>query len=213
VSQSLTQDQGYPTWLVFYEGGNKVDFTLADTKRLSDMIETERLDGLYDRGFRVIVDKQGITKQLPEASGKVSIDSRPTQAEFTAVVEEFWFEGAHIPRYLSRNELWVVKVRDRTMKENLLKMLEWHAIATSDEPLDVWYIGSHMKDWADRDTWEELGKTFAHFDAKDSWRGLIATMNLFRRVARETADRAGLEYPSEVDQGVTKYIASFEGRF
>jgi aminoglycoside 6-adenylyltransferase len=210
LSQSLTQDQGYPTRLVFYEGGNKVDFTLADTKRLTDMVQVRKLDGLYDRGYRVIVDKRGITKSLPGASGRFPIVTRPTQAEFTAVVEEFWFEAAHIPRYLLRNELWVVKFRDWTMKGNLLKLLQWHAIATSSTPTDVWYIGIHMKDWLEPEIWRECHDVFAHFDAKDSWRGLIATINLFRRVATETADRAGLDYPTRVDRDATDYIRDFE---
>lgn len=36
-------------------------------------------------------------------------------------------EGGH----LLREELWVVKARDWTMKVMLLQMLEWHAVATS----------------------------------------------------------------------------------
>jgi aminoglycoside 6-adenylyltransferase len=213
VSQAFNEGQEYPTRLVFYEGGTKVDFTLASTKRLTDMIQNRRLDGLYERGYRVIIDKRGITKDLPAPSGQFPIVTGPTQAEFTAAVEEFWFEAAHIPRYLSRNELWVTKFRDWTIKENLLKMLEWHAIVTRKEPIDVWYIGSHMEEWVDPEIWRELRSVFSHFDPKDSWRGLLATINVFRRLATETANRAGLDYPNEIDRCVTGYIKSFEGRF
>ena len=36
VSHSLTQERDYPTRLIFYEGGLKVDFTLADSGWLTD---------------------------------------------------------------------------------------------------------------------------------------------------------------------------------
>jgi aminoglycoside 6-adenylyltransferase len=213
VSKAFDEGQEYPTRLVFYESGTKVDFTLASTRRLTDMIRTRKLDDLYERGYKVIVDKQGITKDLPKPSGRFPTIVVPTQEQFTAAVEEFWFEAAHIPRYLSRNELWVAKVRDWTMKENLLKILEWHAAATSRAPIDVWYIGSHMKDWVDQVIWQELHGVFSHFDVKDSWSGLLATISLFRRLATETAERAGLDYPNEIDASVTEYITSFKEKF
>jgi aminoglycoside 6-adenylyltransferase len=117
----------YPTRLVVYEGGSKVDFTVAGVRRLEEM--TERLDPLYERGYRVLVDKASLAGGLPPASGALRPHATPVQSEFDAVIEEFWFEVTHLPGYLARGELWVVKFRDWTMKEDLLKMLEWHTVA------------------------------------------------------------------------------------
>jgi hypothetical protein len=39
--------------------------------------------------------------------------------------------SAHIPPYLARGELWVVKFRDGTMKRMLLRLVEWDALAPS----------------------------------------------------------------------------------
>ncbi len=100
--------------------------------------------------------------------------------------------------------------RDWTMKEMLLEVLEWHAIAS--KPTDLWHIGHRMREWIDTKTWQEIGSIFGHFDATDSWRALIATMDLFRRVGRETATQLGLEYPERTDAYITKYVLSFEER-
>lgn len=213
VSKSFNEGQEYPTRLVFYEGGTKVDFTLASTKRVTDMIRARKLDSIYERGYKVLIDKRGVTKDLPVPTGQFPRVATPTQEEFTATVEEFWFEAAHIPRYLTRNELWVAKFRDWTMKKNLLKMLEWHAIATGGVPIDVWYIGSHLKDWVDPEIWRDLHDVYSRFDSKDSWRGLIATINLFRRITTVTAERLRLDYSKEIDRSVTQYLTSFEGKF
>jgi len=212
VYQPLFQDQEYPTRLVVYEGGNKVDFTLADPRRVLDMVERGRLDDLYERGYQVLLDKTGLTRDLPRPSGGFPIVPLPEQADFQTVVEEFWFEAAHIPKYLLRDELWVVKFRDWTMKCDLLKLLEWHAIATSAEPVDVRYIGTHANRWVDEQTWSELQDVFARFAAADSWRALLASMKLMRRLGREIQQHSDLIYPQQVDDHISAYILSFEGR-
>ena len=212
VSLSLSEGQPYPTRLVFYEGGAKVDFRLCTRERITAMLAANALDDLYERGYRVLLDKEGVTSGLPEASGSFPVAKLPTQQQFSAVVNEFWFEAAHIPRYLLRDELWVAKTRDWTMKQLLLRMLEWHAIARRDRPVDVWHIGTHMKDWADAKTWQELQAIYSHFDARDSWEGLIATITLFRRLANEAATAIGIEYPSGPDTSVSGYIAELQRR-
>ncbi len=212
VYQPLFQDQNYPTRLVFYEGGHKVDFTLADSRRLLDMIECGELDHLYERGYQVLVDKTGVTRALPKPTGSFPLVPRPEQAEFQTVVEEFWFEAAHIPKYLLRGELWVVKFRDWTMKVDLLKLLEWHAIARSEEPVDVRYIGTHANRWVDQRTWNELQDVFAHFDAADSWRALLASMSLVRRLGQEIQQHSNLVYPQAVDDHISGYILGFSER-
>jgi aminoglycoside 6-adenylyltransferase len=212
VVQAFDEGQEEPSRLVFYEKGAKVDFTLAGVERVQTIVETRTLDSLYERGYRVLLDKAGITVDLPEPSGAFPIKARPDQREFLAVVSEFWFEATHIPRYLLREDLWVVKFRDWTMKEQLLTMLEWHASAAGMTPRDVWHIGSHMRDWVDADTWRHLHEVFGRFDRLDGWRALLATISLFRRLAQETAQACGLIYPQEIDDKITAYIFSFERR-
>jgi len=209
----LYQDQGYATRLIWYEGGIKVDFTLADSRRLLQMIEHGQLDELYRRGYRVLIDKVGLTADLPSPTGDFPIVTLPDQREFQAVVEGFWFEAAHIPKYLVRNEPWVVKFRDWTMKCRLLKLMEWHAVALSDEPVDVRYIGTHLRDWVDDSVWNDLQHVFAHFDVKDSWNALLAMMDLVRRLGQEIASCSDLTYPQHVDDGITGYIQGFAGQF
>lgn len=209
---ALDEGQEDPTRLVIYDGGHKVDFTLADRHRVANMVASKKLNSLYERGYRVLIDKEAITQGLPQPTGASPVVALPNQDEFKAVIREFWFEASHMPRYLLRNELWVVKFRDWTMKSQLLRMLEWHSIATSDDAVDVWYIGSHMHDWVDSQTWSDVQNVFSRFDARDSWRGLLAAMSLFGRLGQEIAAASELEYLSDVDENVSGYIMEFAER-
>ncbi|WIM12733.1 aminoglycoside 6-adenylyltransferase [Enhydrobacter sp.] len=194
----LEQD-GWPTRLAIFEGGVKVDFTLAGRPRLQRMIDRRHLIPLYERGYRVLLDKNGIAKDLPAPSHSFPVRSLPSGGDFRRRVEEFWFEAFHVPRYLARGDLFLVKQRDWTMKELLLEMMEWHAITHGATPADVWHLGTRMQRWTDPDTWQELQRTFGRFDAEDARRAFEETTRLYGRLAREVAHTAGFRYPEAVE--------------
>lgn len=193
-------EQRWATRLAIYSGGTKVDYTLAAPARIREMAGQQKLDPLYERGYRILLDKAGLTIDLPSPSGHVPTGTLPANEEFRAAVEEFWFEAAHVPKYLVRGELWLVKQRDQTMKALLLQMLEWHA--KSSRQVDVWHIGTRMKEWVDKPTWDELQQAFGRFDAADSIRAFKVTVALYSRLAKEVAGSGGLEYPTSVESGI-----------
>lgn len=189
------EQQRWATRLVIYSDGGRVDFTIAGTDRIESMAETDRLNDLYERGYRVLLDKSSITAGLPAASRKARPSGLPTQHAFTTAVEEFWFEASHVPRYLERNELWLVKLRDWAMKQQLLRMAEWHAITHSNSDADTWHNGQQIEAWLDPTAFAELHRCFGRFDAADAGRAYTATIALFSRLAREVAHAASLQYP------------------
>ena len=197
----LDEDQDWPTRLAIFEGGVKVDFTIAGRQRVTEMVRSG-LDPLYERGYRILLDKTGATKDLPAPSHRFPIASLPSPETFRERVEEFWFEAFHVPKYLARGELFLVKQRDWTMKELLLEMIEWHAIATSPKPVDVWHIGTRLQEWTDPGTWRELQETFGRFDAEDQKRAFEETATLYGRLGREVAARAGFHYPQRVEDKI-----------
>ncbi|WP_054309192.1 aminoglycoside 6-adenylyltransferase [Mesorhizobium sp. 1M-11] len=197
----LDEDQDWPTRLAIFEGGVKVDFTIAGLRRVADMIRSG-LDPLYERGYRILLDKTGLTKDLPPPSHQFPAAPLPSSEKFRERVEEFWFEAFHVPKYLARGELFLVKQRDWTMKELLLEMIEWHAIATNSKPVDIWHIGTHLREWTDTETWRDLQETFGRFDADDQKRAFEETVKLYGRLGREVAARAGFHYPQQVEDKI-----------
>lgn len=173
-------DQQWSTRLVIFEGGIKVDFTLAGLRRVESMSGANGLDPLYERGYSILLDKDGLTKGLPAPGFTAPVRPLPAEARFRERVEEFWFEAFHVPRYLARGELYQVKQRDWTMKELLLEMMEWHALARSGGAVDVWHMGKGLRSWTDSATWTELQTIFGHFDPQDARRAHEATTQLPR---------------------------------
>jgi aminoglycoside 6-adenylyltransferase len=198
---------------VFYRDGLKVDITVSEEARVRAM--RTGLSALYARGYRVVLDRDGVADGLPAPTGRPTARVLPDQAELDAVVAEFWFEAAHIPRLLLRDELWLVKHRDWTMKQLLRRALEWEALARGDAvgaPADVWHVGAHMREWAEPSAWRDLHDAFGGFGAGESWAALLATASLFRRTARAVAGATGLAYAEEIDAAVSAYLRPFADR-
>jgi len=53
---------------------------------------------------------------------------------------------------------------------------------------------------------KEMRDAFAHYDEDDIWRALLATMDLFRWLAVETAEQLNYQYPTRADEHVTKLV-------
>lgn len=193
----------YRNRLTIFEGGQKVDFRVAPTAAMGRMVTSGVLDAAYERGYRVMFDKDGISDGLRPPDRAAA--SLPTESEYLAVIEEFWFEAWHIPKCAARDDLWVLKFRDWTMKELLRRMLEWDALAR-DPQVDVWYIGTKMKNWVTPAQWKRLQEIFGHFDAGDSLRALHATCGLFSEVARTVGDRSAYPYPIALERSILGYV-------
>jgi aminoglycoside 6-adenylyltransferase len=53
----------------------------------------------------------------------------------------------------------------------------------------------------------ELERTYVGTDVDENWDALFATIELFRRVAKEVAAALGIAYPQNVDDGVTALVS------
>jgi aminoglycoside 6-adenylyltransferase len=195
-----------PVFLVIYEGGEKVDFHFFQVSELERLVSAQELPGSYLRGYRIIVDKDGLAKKLPPPLKTPPSIPKPSEDGYNFVMKTFWFGALHVAKQIRRRNLWVVKFHDWGMKKTLLKLMEWYFQSTQNWEIDTWYYGHHILEWVDEPTRNELHQVFGHFEAEDSWRALIATMNLFRRLAIAVANDLGFKYPAALDQKVTRKV-------
>lgn len=208
----LEDGAGNPTRLVIFEGGAKVDFSIYPVGVLKERVVGGESSPLYDRGFKVLVDKDDLAAKLPTSPRRASRTKKPSEQEFIALVQEFWFEAYHVAKYLKRQDLWAAKSRDWGLKELFLQMVEWREKAIHGWSYDTRYRGVRMEDWVDPSIWQKISGSFAHFDAQESWRALRETMDLFRSVASEVAQQLRYRYPDDVEENLSGYIDSLQQR-
>jgi aminoglycoside 6-adenylyltransferase len=184
---------------VLFEGGLDVDFAFMPVDLVREMLKTGVDPDLADmirRGVRVLVDKDGLAAQMLAAAPIAAQPPQaPSEAEFLQIANDFWYHTVWTAKHLRRGELWWAKgCCDGYLKALLLRMLEWHARATRGPEHDTWMRGRFLEEWADPRAVMELRRAFARYDTDEIWRALAATMDLFRWVSVETADRWGYAY-------------------
>ena len=183
-----------PTRLVVFTGGVKVDFALYEARSMSD-----RMDGPLP--VRVLLDKDGAARPAEPraASGKRG------QEEFTALIEEFWFEAYHVGKYLARGDPWPARSRHEATLERLLSMLEWrHELLRGSAPPSD---GKAVSSWADDLPRERLFRLYPAPVPEESWRALFEAIEVFRGSAREVAAAAAFRYAADVDRNLSEFLA------
>jgi aminoglycoside 6-adenylyltransferase len=171
-----------PTRLVHYLDA-EIDFMVAGLQALDAGVQ-------YDRTYRVLLDKDGLGDRL--AAGMTDVGP-PTAEEFRRCVN--WFTAAALlqAKDIARDEPWMAKMRDRDLKDQLLEIIEWDHRARYGWHFDTWHLGVHMRRWMDADVQDALDRCWASFSLADERTALLASIELFDRLCRRTADALGFE--------------------
>lgn len=212
VKEKVSFDgQVFPTRLVIFEGGIKVDFAFLSLNCLDRMVKGYLPDE-YNRGYQILLDKDNLTQSFPKPNYKEPMAQKPSKREFLETIEEFWFEAYHVGIYLKREDLWSVKFRSAAMHVFLLRMIEWGAQADNGWHQTVPPIGKRMASWVQPSVCQELQGVFAHFDVADSWNALFHTLTLFRRLSVDLSHQLGFDYPEAMDKNISGFILNLRER-
>jgi aminoglycoside 6-adenylyltransferase len=164
---------------------------------------------VFVRGMRVLVDKDGMIAELQTLISSIESPALrpPSQHAFLEAVNDFLYHAVFTAKHLRRGELWwTVTCLNCYMQRLLLRTMEWHALATHGGTYDTWFRGRFLEEWAPPRALKELRSAFSHYDEDDVKHALFATMNLFRWIAMETAEKLGYPYPTKADEHVTNWV-------
>ncbi len=195
-----------PYRLVWFADGIKVDFQFVDVDSVKSLIRRGELSDEYKRGYRVVLDKDGLYRELPPSPRVFPAPRPPRPEELAATVNEFWFEAIHVAQYIRRREFWVVKHRDWTMKLMLLRVLEWHARAVGGADVNTWILGKRIKEWTDLESAAAIKKIWTGWGAAESWPGFLIQLDLFRRLTGELTRTLGYDWAVVAQREIEAYI-------
>lgn len=191
---------------VLFDQALDVDFVFMPLSDLQNSTNDLALSTLQ-RGYRVLVDKVGISHDLKPVHAAGTKAVKPTESEYVNDVNDFWFHTVWLTKKLLRGEVWMAKsCLDGYLKRILLRMAEHHAHIKNGWDYDTWFDGRFFDSWADPTVLKSIRYAYAHYDEDDIIRALRATMELFRTVASETAAGMGWAYPEQTDREATRWV-------
>ena len=158
------------------------------------------------RGTKVLLDRHGLGKRMTASVANLAPEI-PTQDAYLNTVYSLFGLILWESKQLVRQELWMaLGTVDQQVKQCLLTMMEWHSIATNPERGDTWYGGRRVQEWADPRWVAALPQTWPSYDVEGAWDALSATLELFSKVAKETAQSLGYRYPVDEEVRVRSWI-------
>jgi aminoglycoside 6-adenylyltransferase len=195
---------------VVYVDGVKIDYGIWPEELVERIASADELPDGLDVGYRVLLDKDGRTSSWAAPSDVAHIPVRPSEEEYRAVVEEFWWASTYAAKALWRGEVVFAKfVVDHDMKLGpLRRVLEWKIELDGDWSVRPGVHGRGLERLLATDLRDELAATYVGPGVEENWVALDATIALFRRVANEVADRLGYPYPLDADRLVSAHLDS-----
>jgi aminoglycoside 6-adenylyltransferase len=201
------------TRLLLYTDCTKIDYTVWPSELPRRIREERRLPDGLDWGYRVLLDKDGLAEGWTAPTRTAYIPARPTEAEYRALIEEFWWEATYVAKNLWRDELLPATHNLAcVMKLDLLRrLLEWRVEIDHRWAWRPGVLGRGLKRMLPAEIWAELERTYAGAGIAEQWEALCATTSLFRRVAIDVGEALGYAYPRNLDDRVTAYLQSMRG--
>lgn len=200
---------------VLFDGALDVDFAIFGVEHHAELLRDPSTPAVVRRGMRVLVDKDGFGAELLAlAASDPALAQPPTHAEFLQATHDFWYHAMWAAKKLRRGEVMMAKgCCDGLLNRLLIDFARCQARVRNGWEYDTWHSMRFFETWADPAVLEGMRGTYGRFDAEETWRALLATMDLFRRVSREVADALDFAYPALADERVTAWVRrAFEER-
>lgn len=199
--------------MVFYEDHTKIDYILCPVAVAHEIAERQKLPEFLDWGYRALLDKDGLTAAWPAPTRTAYIPARPTEREYRALVEEFWWESTYVAKYLWRDEPMAASYSmNVVMRHDLARrLLEWRSEIDHDWTWKPGAVGRGLTRALPTDIWAEFEATWSGASSVEQWQALYALAALFRSVAREVGAALGYAYPDALDQRIIAYLRSVQG--
>lgn len=199
--------------VIQYADGLKIDFTLWPVEIVQHIVNAPALPAELDAGYRVLLDKDGLTVALRPPTFTAYIPTPPTEETYLLVINDFLTDAPYVAKCLWRHELLPVKwCLDHDMKHVYLRqMLEWRAGIEHNWSLPVGSLGKGLKKQLPAHLWTQLETTYAGASVADNWDALHRTLDLYRQVAIEVGAHLGYTYPEELHHRVVAYVDQIRG--
>ena len=161
-----TADGNFRERRVLFRDGRDVDFSLLPAAVVQQMLVQRvpaEIADVLRRGFRILVDKDGLAEQLTDAAcWPDSPETLPTELSWIETSHDFFYHVVLAAKKAKRGELWVAKSTcDGYLKNLILRLIEWHAKSKSDR--DTWHKGRFLEQWATPEVLQDLPSTFAGY--------------------------------------------------
>ena len=184
-------------YLMLFEDGNRIDLTLCPKEYIQEWVDSEA-------GFRVLKDENGLFEAY-QPNVKRYWTAPPSEEEFAASCNEFWWVSAYVVKGIRRNQL--IYATDHLYgicQQEVLKILAWQ-VASDRGTVDIGKSYKYLFHYLPIEKEKEFSALLDLSSIEKISQSLFATMNVFDREAQILAQKSGFTYDLEVAKKLMTY--------
>ena len=184
-------------YLMLFEDGNRIDLTLCPKDHINEWVDSEA-------GFTVLEDKKGLFDTYSPSSERYWT-APPSEEEFTASCNEFWWVSAYVVKGICRKQ--VIYATDHLYgicQQELLKILAWQ-VASDSGKVDISKNYKYLFNYLTAEKEKEFSNLLDFSSLDKITQSLLATMQIFHQEAQILAQKMGFEYDREVAEKMIQY--------
>ncbi len=164
-------------------------------------------DRSRDSQTAVILDKDGLTPDLPRPSERSHFIKEPTRHEFGDCCEAFFFcLGSHIPKTLWRKKLPLLNAFIEGLRRDLVTMLKWEIGVREGFEISVGVAGKHLEKHLELEVWTEFERTYAGADYDEIYESLLTFYRLVKSAGESVAQHYRYTFPVEDGERVLAFL-------
>ncbi len=168
-------------WLIQLADGNRIDLHLQTVTFAKNEI-------LKDKLCIILLDKNNILPDIPPASDIDYHIQKPSQIEFSACCNEFWWILNNVGKGLWRGEItYVMDMINFHLRPELVKMLSWHIGIKTEFSCSIGKSGKYMNSFLAEDLWNRFLATYSAAKTDSVWNSVFTAVDLFDETAVKSA--------------------------
>jgi aminoglycoside 6-adenylyltransferase len=196
--------------MILYADHVKVDFKLYQRSEFLKEVQKEQLPEDWDVGYKVLVDKDSLTKNLKSPTYQSVMIQKPTEQRFQQLMNDFWWDTTYVAKCLKRGDLFYAKFmsEDVIRTDYLVPLIEWYIASFHDwKNITTNKHGRLFRKYLSAELWTRVEATFSGSNINDNWHALYAAADLVHELGTALAQKLDFEYPQKHEHDIRKYLA------
>lgn len=188
-------------WLMQFDDGVRVDLHVES---VAHALANIRRDSLCT----VLLDKQGILPPLPPASDRSHWVQKPTEAEFLACCNEFWWCTNNMAKGLWREEMpYVQDMANCVVRKELERMLSWKIGIGKDFRVSVGKSGKYFSRFLSEAEYRQYLDTYFGGQTEAAWDAVMTMCGLFTQTSAWVSNRLNYALDAEEAARAQAFLA------
>lgn len=187
-------------WLMQFDDGVRIDLHVETVSHAKKHIGEDKL-------CRILLEKEQVLPAIPPASDVDYHVKKPTQAQFCACMNEFWWCSNNLAKGLWREEMpYVQDMANFVVRKQLEQMLSWKVGIKTDFHVSVGKSAKYLYRWLDQDEYQSYLDTWFGSNCKEAWEAVLLMCHLFSATSDYVSEKLGYKYNDEERKAALSFL-------